>query len=154
MTSLPTLQRRLCPIVGLVALFVATPSMQTRGAPERYTALAVNMGSPVRWTSLSVEMVINRWSSDAECGRLLSILLEKGPDKLLDALRNMPRVGYIRTPDSIGYDLRFAQKTPGEDGGARVVLSTDRYISFLGGGEPATHNRLSLYRDRASDWSK
>jgi hypothetical protein len=130
MTSLPTLQRRLCPIIGLVALFVATPSMQARGAPERYTALAVNMGSPVRWTSLSVEMVVNRWSSDAECARLLSILLEKGPAKLLDELRNMPRVGYIRTPDSVGYDLRFAQKTQGEDGGERVVLSTDRYISF------------------------
>ncbi len=90
MISLPSLQRRLCPIVGLVALFVAVPAMQT---PERYTALAVNMGSPVRWTSLTVEMVVNRWSSDAERNRLVSILLAKGPDKLLGALHDMPRVG-------------------------------------------------------------
>lgn len=130
MISLPSLQRRLCPIVGLVALFVAAPAMQTRDAPERYTARAVNMGSPVRWTSLTVEMVVNRWSSDAERNRLVSILLAKGPDKLLDALHDMPRVGYIRTPDSIGYDLRFARKTPSEDGGERVTLATDRYISF------------------------
>jgi len=125
------LQRRFCAVVGLLALLVATPAMQSRDAPERYTALAVNMGSsPVRWTSLTVEMVVERWSSDAERDRLLSILLEQGANKLLDALRDMPRVGYIRTPDSIGYDLRFARKNPGEDGGERVVLVTDRYISF------------------------
>jgi hypothetical protein len=53
-----------------------------------------------------------------------------GPEKLLDALQDMPRVGYIRTPDSIGYDLHFARKYPGEDGGERVIRATDRYIPF------------------------
>src|SRR5207249_1204532 len=55
---------------------------------------------------------------------------EQGPDKLLDALQKTPRVGYIRTPNSIGYDLHFARKTPMPDGGERVVIATDRYISF------------------------
>jgi hypothetical protein len=29
---------------------------------------------------------------------------------LLETLRHMPRVGDIRTPDSIGYDLHFARR--------------------------------------------
>lgn len=122
----------LCLIVALVALFAVPPAMQSRSAaPERYTALAVNMGgSPVRWTTRTVEMVVNRWSTDAERDRLLAILLEKGPERLLDALRDIPRIGYIRTPDSIGYDLHFARKNPLGDGAEQVVLATDRYIGF------------------------
>lgn len=124
------LQRRICVVASLLALFVSAPAMQTNETPVRYTAMAVNMGAPVRWTTLTVEMVINRWSTDAETNRLLSVLLEKGPEKLLDGLQDMPRVGYIRTPDSIGYDLKWARRMPGEDGGEQVVMATDRYISF------------------------
>ena len=32
---------------------------------------------------------------------LLDTMLESGPDRLLDVLQKMPRVGSIRTPDSI-----------------------------------------------------
>jgi hypothetical protein len=117
-------------LVGLLGLFSASPAMQTRDAPERYSAFAVNMGTPARWTSLTVEMVVNRWSSEAETERLLAVLFEKGADALLDVFQDMPRIGYIRTPDSLGYDLRFARKNPGEDGGEQIVLATDRYISF------------------------
>ena len=42
----------------------------------------------------------------------------------------MPRVGYIRTPNSVGYDLHFARLVPGEDGGERITLATDRHIGF------------------------
>jgi hypothetical protein len=119
-----------CAIVGLWLATVAASATQEGDAPVRYTALAVNMGSPVRWTSLTVEMTVNRWSTDAERDRLLKIVFEKGANTLLETLQDMPRVGYIRTPDSIGYDLRFARREPGEDGGERVLLATDRYIGF------------------------
>jgi hypothetical protein len=56
--------------------------------------------------------------------------LERGPEKLLDALQDMPRVGYFRTPDSIGWDVHFARRTPLPDGGERVTLVTDRRIGF------------------------
>jgi hypothetical protein len=61
---------------------------------------------------------------------LVRVAFDKGPDKLLDTLQDLPRTGYIRTPDSIGWDLHFARKIPGEDGGERVVLVTDRRIGF------------------------
>jgi hypothetical protein len=60
----------------------------------------------------------------------MKVLLDKGPEKLLDALQDVKRVGYIRTPDSIGWDLRFARKTRLPEGGDRVVLVTDRPIGF------------------------
>jgi hypothetical protein len=112
--------------LGLVAPLWGEPL----AAPVRFTALAVNMGHPGPTGAGTVEIVVNRLSSDAERDRLLSVLLEKGPEKLLDVLRDLPRVGYIRTPNSIGYNLRFARRAPSEDGGERYILATDRYISF------------------------
>jgi hypothetical protein len=60
----------------------------------------------------------------------MQALVEKGPEKLLDTLQELPRVGYFRTPNSIGYDLHYAWKAPLPDGGERIVLLTDRYIGF------------------------
>ncbi|MBI4485434.1 MAG: hypothetical protein HY655_05435, partial [Acidobacteria bacterium] len=37
---------------------------------------------------------------------------------------------YIQSPGSIGYDLRYAHRVKGPDGGVRVVLATDRRIGF------------------------
>jgi hypothetical protein len=58
------------------------------------------------------------------------VLQEKGPAELLKQLQKMKPVGRIRTPDSIGYDLRYAQQTPSEDGGRTIVIATDRPIGF------------------------
>ena len=100
---------------------------QTMGTPERYTANAINMN---RGAAGPIDIVVNRWSTDKDRDRLMSVMMEKGPEKLLDALQDMPRMGYIKTPDSIGWDLHFARKMPGKDGGERVVLVTDRRIGF------------------------
>jgi hypothetical protein len=97
------------------------------GSPERYVANAINMN---RGAAGTIEIVVNRWSTDAQRDKLMSVMMSKGPEKLLDALQDMPRMGYIKTPDSIGWDLHFARKIPGKDGGERVILLTDRRIGF------------------------
>jgi hypothetical protein len=111
----------------LVASAVFGQSMSER---ERFTAVAVNLGSNDRAWADRVEIVVNRWSTAVERDRLLTALFEQGSEKLLDALMDMPAVGYIRTPNSIGYDLHFARKTRTLDGGQRIVLAADRYITF------------------------
>jgi hypothetical protein len=103
---------------------------QTRGSPARFTAFAVNMGSPGRGGASTVDIVVDRWSTDADREKLMTALVEKGPEKLLDTLQDLPRVGYFRTPNSVGYDLHFARTTPLPEGGERIVLATDRYIGF------------------------
>jgi len=109
------------------AMLSLSPHAQTMGTPERYAAAAINMN---RGAAGTIEIVVNRWSTDAQRDRLMSVMMNKGPEKLLDALQDMPRMGYIKTPDRIGWDLHFARKMPGKDGGERVVLVTDRRIGF------------------------
>jgi hypothetical protein len=97
---------------------------------ERYVATAINMGVPGPTGAGTVQMDIEKWSTDADHDRLKTVLIEQGPDKLLETLQKMPRVGFIRTPNSIGYDLHYARRTATADGGERVVMMTDRYIGF------------------------
>jgi hypothetical protein len=97
---------------------------------ERFTAFAINLDNPGRAATANVDMTVSRWTTDAERDRLLTTLLEQGPDKLLEALRDTPRTGTIRTPDTLAYDLRFARRTPLPEGGERVVFVTDRPIGF------------------------
>ncbi len=113
--------------VVTVASISDVPSAQTMGTPERYTANAINMN---RGAAGTIEIVVNRWSSDKDRDRLMSVLLDKGPEKLLDALQDMPRMGYFRAPGNLGWDVHFARKVPLPDGGERVVLVTDRRITF------------------------
>lgn len=122
--------RHACLASVLLLLGSTIPEAQTAGTTERYVATAVNLGQPGPTGPWTVEMVISRWSTDAERDRLIAALIQKGPEALLETLQELPRVGYIRTPDSLGYDLHFARKQPFGDGGERVFLATDRYISF------------------------
>jgi hypothetical protein len=121
----------ICVYAAAGALALAVPlTAQPDRPPERFTALAVNLESPRRAMTGTVEIVVNRWSTDRERDRLLTVLLEKGPEKLMDALQDTPRVGYIRTPDGIGYDLNFSRRTPGEDGVERIEVVTGRDFRF------------------------
>lgn len=117
--------------VGLLALIWFVP-VQGKAVAERFTAFAVNLDSttPLRTGAGQIEMVINRYSTEGEADKLMTTLIERGPDKLLDELQKAPRIGYIRTPGSLGYDLRFARKFRDDEGGERVVIMTDRYITF------------------------
>jgi hypothetical protein len=102
---------------------------QTSGEREEYNATAIvnnNLGSGAG----RVIMRVTRWSTEAERGKLTALVMKNDNAALLDALQDLKPVGTIRTPDSIGYDLRYAHQEPGEDGGRRIVLATDRPIGF------------------------
>ena len=62
--------------------------------------------------------------------------------KLLDEVRDLPRMGYIRTPGRIGWDIRFARHVADPDGGERIILVTDRHMSF----------REAAFRPRSFDY--
>jgi hypothetical protein len=122
---------------ALAAAFSLTPLAlpmlalaQTIGEPMRFTAWAVNMSNIGTGGNSTVIIQIDRWSSEAERQNLRKVFFEKGPDKLLDALQDTKRVGFMRLPNSIGYDLRAARLDPLEDGGQRVLILTDRRIGF------------------------
>jgi len=103
------------------------PHAQTNGVGARFNAVAVDLD---HGNQTQLQLVVDRWSSEAERQRLTDVLVKKGPDKLLEALKDAPKVGYIRTTTSLGWDLHFASHVPGEDGGERIVIATDRPMSF------------------------
>ena len=117
--------------LGLAAILTAAPRdlSQTMGQREEFDAIAI-VNNEMGAGAGRVMMRVNRWSTEAERGRLLSTLMKDGPNALLDVLQDQKSVGTIRTPDSLAYDLRYAHQEPGEDGGRNVVLATDRPISF------------------------
>ena len=49
---------------------------QTNGDPQRYTALAINME---RGTNGSVEIVVDRWSTDQDRDKLMAVMKKEGP---------------------------------------------------------------------------
>jgi hypothetical protein len=100
---------------------------QTAGAPERYTATATNTNNG---TMNNIDITVDRWSTDQERDALVTTLVEKGSDKLLDVLQDLKPVGHFGTPGNLSWDLRFARRSPLPDGGERVVLATDRPIGF------------------------
>ena len=120
-----------CAVGALVT--VAAPDARAAKALERLTAFAVDMSNMAgRTRAGTVDIVINRWSTDDERARLLGALRENGSDGLLHELQKVKDpVGYIQTPGHIGYPLRFARQVPTADGGRRLIVATDRPISFL-----------------------
>ena len=112
-------------------------------AGETFTAFAVDMGGSNRPSSTSnVKITIDRWSTDAERRRLVSAFTEGGPDAFLKELQKIKPLGRISTPDSIGYDLHYAHQVPLATGGRRIMIATDRPMSFW---ERANHPRSADY---------
>ena len=106
----------------------AAPPLQNE--KESFTGFAINTNSGPK--TAVVDFTIERWSTDAERQQLLDIVVEnKDPrDKLLNALQKLPKVGYIRTPTSLSWDLHYARQQPLPDGGRQIVLGTDRPMGF------------------------
>jgi hypothetical protein len=113
--------------LGLMTGLAGFAGAQTNSPGERFSAVAMDLD---RGNATPIQIVIDRWSSDAERQRLADVMMNKGPDQLLEALQDAPRVGYIRTTTSLGWDLHFASRVKGEDGGERIVVATDRPMSF------------------------
>ena len=109
----------------------APPASAEDKAVLRLRAFAVDMSGVGRTRAGALEIAIERWSTDEERDRLRGILIERGADALLSALQKVkPRAGYIRTSSTLGWDIHYAREEPVGDGGRRVIIATDRPMSF------------------------
>jgi hypothetical protein len=121
-------------IVVLVALFASgsfPAAVQTNGDGRMTcTAFAASTGGP-RSTPVAtaVDIGVTRWTTEGQRRQLVEAL-KQDQDALLEQLRDLPRVGYIRTPSALGWDLHYAHARPGDEGGQHVVIATDRPVSF------------------------
>jgi hypothetical protein len=127
-------------VLGASLLPAAAPAEETKPL-LRLRAWAVDLNSGARTNT--IDIVIERWSTDAEVEKLRGILIEKGGRNLLPAVQKIkPRCGYARTSNSLGWDLQFARETVLEDGTRKIVIGTDRPVSFW---EARNNPRLSDY---------
>lgn len=114
-----------------VLLLGATVPARSADAIASFRAVAVNMSNVGRGGTGTLDIVIERWTTDEEREKLAAVLVEKNEDALLSAVQKIkPRAGYMRTPQSIGYDLQYAREVVNEDGSRRIIMATDRRIGF------------------------
>jgi len=132
-------------LLAVGALAVGAGPAAVAGSKDvlRLRAYGIDLNAGARARTRSYDIAIERWSTDAEVQKLRDTLTEKGPDALLSAVQDLkPRVGYIRTSTSVGWDVRFARETVAADGSRRIVIATDRPLSFW---EAANHPRSADY---------
>jgi hypothetical protein len=107
----------------------ASAQIPTKHDPIRLRAFAVGLDSGV---SGIVEISIERWTMDEEREGLLAALMARGQDKLLDALQDVKvRCGYLRTANSLGWDIKYARENMLSGGTRQIVIVTDKPVSFL-----------------------
>jgi hypothetical protein len=90
----------------------------------------MNVGNVGRPRVGTIDITINRWSTDAERDGLLATFFERGPEKLLDVLQDAKPVGRIGAPGKLAWDLRYSRLVTLPEGGSQIVLLTDRPVSF------------------------
>jgi hypothetical protein len=125
-----TTVRSLVPLALLAAwiLPLQAPAAHAAEAALSLRCFAVN---PTGGQAGTIDITIERWSTDEERARLRDVLIEKGGDSLLAALQKIkPRTGFVRTSTSLGWDVSFAREVPLPNGGRRIIVATDRPMGF------------------------
>ena len=127
-------------VIGSTLSRAQTPATELK-LPLKMTAWAVNMSNTATGANGIVEIRVEKWSTAEERQKLIGTFLEKGQDGLLRSLERVDAHGRIRLPGamgpgrasaqaSLGNDLRYAWHTKLPEGGDRIVIGTDRFISF------------------------
>lgn len=69
-----------------------------------------------------------RWSTTDERDRLVAAIAQNGPDRMLDAFRDIGRIGTLYWPGGLEYAVQYAWRSPRPDGGLDVILVLDRPV--------------------------
>ena len=138
------MSNRLSVSVALAAALVASAlqiaSAQVLELPAKMRMSAVNMSNNLTGANGILEITIERWSTPEERTKLLDTVVEKGQQKLLSELEKAPVKGRIRIPGwngpdpnnyRTGWNLRYAWHEALPNGGEKIMLGVDRYMSFL-----------------------
>jgi hypothetical protein len=124
-----------------------TPTVKN---PLRFSAFAVQIENGL---SGVLEIAIERWSTPQERDMLVGLIKTStnnvgGQSKLLKAVDDIkPRVGYVSTQNSLGWDLKYAWQAMLPDGTRQIVIGTDKPIGFarmVGSGGDTTNFPFDL----------
>jgi hypothetical protein len=119
-------------VLGL-AVLTALPALakdKKNKVEERYTAIAIAMGSAGPGTNVRVTIGIEGWTTPEDRTMLLDTLVNEGPAKLKSALFKQDQLGFVKIGNSLGYPLRYAWQVE-QDGKRHLVLGTERAVTSI-----------------------
>jgi hypothetical protein len=122
-----------------LAVLVQIVSADLPPLPIRIQAFAINMTNIGTGGTATIQITIDNWSTEALRTQLITAMVDKGQDALLDVLRKAPVIGRLQIPGlqgpdpqnlRLGWDLRYARRESLPDGGDQLVIGTDRVMSM------------------------
>jgi hypothetical protein len=128
----------LAAVLALSGSAVAQQPAQQPPPAETFNAFAVSMQAG---QGAAIEIVINRWSTEADKNLLKNVLKASGSAAMVNIMQDLPQVGYIRGNNTMGDALFYAQSTNNPDGTRNVVIATDRPISAAAMVAPGAKNK-------------
>ena len=125
-------------VTALVLVLGAAALSAEVTLPIRMRTFAVNMSNNLTGANGILQITLDQWSTAQERQNLL-MTVPKGQDDLVKALQKVPVKGRINIPGwtgpdpqnyRLGWNLRYAWHEALPDGGDRIVIATDRQMSF------------------------
>lgn len=122
-------------VVGVIAVLVLALGVLPAVAKDKPTIIESYQANAIVQTAGSGSMAtinIYRWSSDAERDEILGVIKSAtaGDREVAKALRGQEKAGYAFMSGRQGYALRYAREFKTEDGGRKIILATDRPVTF------------------------
>jgi hypothetical protein len=108
----------------------AEPPKTQPDLPVQYSATAIGQSGAAAGKSFGLTVYVQELTSDGEIQELASTLKHKGQDGLVSALEGIKDKGRVAPTGSVGTGMRVVRIHPTKDGGQRIVLATNRPISF------------------------
>ena len=98
-------------------------------APEHYSAVWAVVGGTAGGGTVPINIVVNRYNTDADIENLAAVLKDAGPDALRRALEK-ENVGQLSPAGRVGVPIAIARKLT--DGNKTVIrIVTARNLSFV-----------------------
>jgi hypothetical protein len=118
-------------IASIPCMAQASDSTKTQPhVPAQYAAVAFGQAGAVAGRTFGLTVYVQELTSDGEVQELAATLKHKGQDGLLSAIEDLKDKGRVAPTGSVGTGMRVVRIHPTKDGGERIVLMTDRPISF------------------------
>jgi len=127
-------------VLALIPLFTIAGALAAaeNELPENFQAnVMVVTGQPGGPRSNLLQIRIREWTTDEERGQLLTEIQESTTQgarnrnrAVAQALRGGSTIGSINLRATTSWPLRFSRQYPLENGGRRILLATDRPVTF------------------------
>jgi len=114
------------------------PATADNHLPERYQANVMVTAGAAAGGSTSLEIHIKAWTTEEERQQILSEIIDSTSlsqrnrnRAVARALRGASKVGFVAPRASTSWPLHYAKEFKLPDGGRRILLATDRPVSFV-----------------------